>query len=91
MQTWVYRSSKKTDLYVYLAREDGLVDLPEPVLQQLGDPEFALSFDLTETRQLSCEDPVTVLHNLTTQGFHIQMPQDVESLLESLARPTDNT
>jgi len=86
MQTWVYRSSKKAGLYVYLADENGLGSLPGAVLQQLGEPEFALSFDLTPERRLGSEDPRTVLENLQSQGFHIQMPRDVELILESIAR-----
>jgi len=43
MQCYIYRSSIKDGLYVYLAHEDGLEKLPPPVLKQLGIPELAIT------------------------------------------------
>lgn len=91
MQCYIYRSSIKEGLYVYLADEDGLTSLPEPVLKQLGQPEFAMTLDLHPERKMSQEDAVTVLDNLTTKGFHVQMPRDIEQQLESIARTSNNS
>ncbi len=84
MQCFVYRSSVKEGLYVYLADKDGLEQLPQAVLKQLGEPELALELELTETRKLRIEDPKQVLANLRSQGFHVQMPRDIEPWLKSL-------
>ncbi|MGI9293379.1 MAG: YcgL domain-containing protein, partial [Pseudomonadales bacterium] len=60
-----------------------------PVLQQLGEPEFALEFQMSPTRKLSYEDPAEVIANLESQGFHLQMPnEDVEAILDRIANPT---
>ncbi len=88
MQCYIYRSSIKEGLYVYLAEEDGIDKLPVPVRKQLGVPEFAMSLELSVERKLSQEDTATVLENLASQGFHIQMPRDVEQLLASIAHET---
>lgn len=85
MQCFVYRSSIKSGLYVYLADEDGLGQLPEPVRRQLGQAELALSFELSESRRLSQEDPREVMDNLRRQGFHIQMTDDIEPLLQRVS------
>ena len=85
MQCYIYRSSVKDGLYVYLAEENGLESLPKPVLKQLGAPEFAMSIDLTPERALGQEHTPTVLENLTKQGFHVQMPRDIESQLKAVA------
>lgn len=85
MQCYIYRSSIKEGLYVYLADEDGLERLPEPVLKQLGTPEFSLSLDLQPDRKLVQEDARVVLDNLASRGFHVQMPRDIEQQLESIA------
>ncbi|MBX2838049.1 MAG: YcgL domain-containing protein [Gammaproteobacteria bacterium] len=88
MQCFVFRSTKKEGLYVYLKDRDTLDRLPEAVKQQLGQPEFALEFDLTPTRKLGYEDPAEVLTNLESQGFHLQMPkEDVEAILDRIANP----
>lgn len=85
MQCYIYRSSIKDGLYVYLALEDGLDALPDPVKKQLGDAEFAMALELTPTRKLGQEDTEKVIENLTNQGFHIQMPRDLETQLERLS------
>jgi len=64
MHTYVYRSSKKDGLYLYLPNTIDKCDIPAPVMQQMGEPELALSFMLTADRKLSQEDPTTVLSNL---------------------------
>ena len=85
MQCYIYRSSVKDGLYVYLAEENGLEKLPGPVLKQLGVPEFAMSLELTPERSLGQEHAPTVLENLALQGFHVQMPRDIESQLQQVA------
>ena len=86
MQCFVYRSSKKDGLYVYLADEDGLEKLPEPVQKQLGEPEFAMAIDLSKRTSLGHEDISEVRKNLENQGFHIQMPKDIEHLVAKAAK-----
>lgn len=86
MQCYIYRSSIKEGLYVYLADEDGLNTLPEPVLKQLGTPEYTMTLDLHPDRKLGQEDAVAVLKNLASSGFHVQMPRDIEHQLQSIAR-----
>ncbi len=86
MQCYIYRSSIKEGLYVYLADEDGLETLPQPVMKQLGTPEFSMTLELHPDKALGQEDVCVVLKNLKSQGFHIQMPRDVEHQLEAIAR-----
>lgn len=84
----IYRSSIKDGLYVWLRDDDGLGNLPAPVLKQLGQPELAMSIELKATQKLPQEDAETVLANLQSQGYHIQMPSDIESLVEAIVRDT---
>ncbi|MFK8080322.1 MAG: YcgL domain-containing protein [Granulosicoccus sp.] len=85
MQCYIYRSSVKDGLYVYLAEEDGLEKLPGPVMKQLGVPEYAMTLDLSPDRKLGQENAATVLDNLKQHGFHLQMPRDIEQQLASVA------
>ena len=86
MHTYVYRSTKKDGLYLYLPNTIDKCELPDAVLKQMGEPELALSFMLTANRKLGQEDPATVLSNLKSQGFHIQMPHDIEGQIAAIAR-----
>ena len=85
MQCYIYRSSLKEGMYVYLNEEDGLEKLPAAVLKQLGTAEFAMSIELSADRKLGQEEASTVLENIHKQGFHVQMPRDLERQLESIA------
>ncbi len=84
MHTYVYRSSKKDGLYLYLPQTIDKCELPEAVLRQMGEPELALSFMLTASRKLGQENPATVKANLLSQGFHIQMPRDIEDQIAAI-------
>ncbi len=86
MQVNVYRSSIKEGMYVYVASPDDLEKLPDAVMAQLGTPELALEFDLTADRSLENANAKDVLHNIATQGFHIQMPRDIETILADITR-----
>lgn len=85
MQVYIYRSEKREGLYVYLADKDMLSRLPEAVKQQLGNAELSLEIDLTAERKLSQEDSATVLDNISKNGYHLQMPRDIEAQLMSAA------
>ncbi len=83
----IYRSNRKVDTYLYLADKDDFSILPESLLGIFGDPEFSFSFELTADKKLSKEDTVEVLENLKTQGYHLQLRDDVlvEQMLEMKA------
>jgi len=79
MQCWIYRGSEREGLYVWVSTEDGLDDVPVPVRRQLGRPALAMTLELHAHSKLGQEDPAKVLANLERQGFHVQMPRDIES------------
>lgn len=74
MHAYVYKSLRKADTYVYLARRDGLDDLPPPVREQLGRLEFVLEVALTPGRRLARVDAGQVRAALAERGFFLQMP-----------------
>jgi uncharacterized protein len=81
----IYRSSKKEGLYVYVLEDAGLDHLPDPVMKQLGEPTLALTVDLSKRTSLGQENIAEVRSNLESQGFHIQMPKDIEHLVTQAA------
>jgi uncharacterized protein YcgL (UPF0745 family) len=70
----VYRSNKKAGVYLYLAREHAWEDLPEDLINTLGECEVAMHLDLTKREKLASEDIVVVRKNLQEQGYHLQLP-----------------
>ena len=77
MFCYIYRSNRKVDTYLYLADKDDFSILPENFLSLFGDPEFSFSFELTMDKKLAREDASEVLANLESQGYHLQLQDDV--------------
>ncbi len=73
----IYRSNLKLDTYLYLLDKDDFSIVPQELLRVFGPPEFSFSFDLTEDRKLAKEDAAEVLENLTQQGYHLQLQDDI--------------
>ena len=77
MHAYVYKSQRKADTYVYLAKRDDFDCLPPPVRTQLGALAFVLDVALTPERRLAQADADVVRANLAERGFHLQMPKTV--------------
>ena len=89
---FIYRCSRKPDMYIYLAEKDDFSVVPDTVMNGLGLTEFAMELELGEDSKLAKEDPKQVLDNLEANGFHLQLPDDtpIEELMARLARQTSH-
>ncbi|MCZ6797563.1 MAG: YcgL domain-containing protein [Gammaproteobacteria bacterium] len=83
MLCYIYRSSRKIDTYLYLVDKDDFSILPEDLLKIFGDPEFSFSLVLGKDKKLAMEDAGEVLNNLESQGYHLQLQNEllVEEML----------
>lgn len=81
----IYRSSKKDEMYVYIAAQtteptnndvDPLEVLPEAMRQAFGRPTFVMNLKLSADRKLARVNIHHVLDSLETRGFFIQMPPE---------------
>jgi len=82
VQCFIYRSNKKTELYLYLAKQDDFSQIPEALLKSIGQPEYVMELDITPERKLARESAADVLKGIEENGFYIQMPPSIVSLLE---------
>jgi len=80
----IYRSPRKQGMYLYVPREKGVSEVPEALLAVFGKPEHAMDLVLTEQRKLAWENIQQVMHNLQTQGYHLQMPPQAEDWIVHL-------
>ena len=74
MQCFVYKSPRKADTYVFLAKRDGFDVLPAPIAETLGKLVWVMDLDLTPERKLAREDAAVVIANIERRGFHLQLP-----------------
>lgn len=88
MNCYIYRCSRKEDLYIYLAEKDDFSSVPAQVMRGLGITEFAMELELSATTKLVKEDAATVMKNLEDMGFHLQLPSDtsVEAIMTRIAK-----
>ena len=75
---WIYKSTRKEEMYLYLAEEDGFDEVPEPLKQSFGDPIFVMELKLSKQRQLARADVIAVIKSLCEEGFYLQIPPKLD-------------
>ncbi|WP_456373444.1 YcgL domain-containing protein [Thiolapillus sp.] len=75
---WIYRSSKKDEMYLYLAEEDNFEAVPEPLMARFGKPVWVMFLDLDARRKLARADVENVMRQLQNEGYYLQMPPDLQ-------------
>ena len=87
MLCFIYRSSLKPDVYIYLAEEDVFDNVPKEIFNSLGILEFSMELELTSRTKLARENIETVLNNLKEHGFHLQLAgnESVEAIMRRIA------
>ena len=82
----VYKSSANSDMYLFVARSDGLSRVPESLLQRFGKPQRALTLMIDPQRQLARADAEAVLDSLQQRGFYLQLPPAAEDYMQAVNR-----
>ena len=85
---YIYRCSRKPDMYIYLAEKDVFSCVPDAIMNGLGITEFAMELELHADKKLAREDPAVVMQNLEENGFHLQLPDNtpVEEIMAKISR-----
>ena len=77
----VFRSPRKEEMYLYVDKAHGLVDVPEVLMTQFGEPEAVMTLILDSQRKLARADTAEVLADIAEKGFYLQMPPTAAQLL----------
>ena len=80
----IYESTHKAGMYLYVERAQGLQRVPEALRAIFGCGRHSFDLILTPQRQLAREDIHQVLKNLQEQGYHLQMPLELDACIEPL-------
>lgn len=70
----IYRSSKKAEMYLYVAKGMDMETLPAELMKYFGQPEHVMDMLLREARPLARVDVLEVMQTISDQGFFLQMP-----------------
>ena len=69
---------------MYLAEQDDFSCLPDALLKQASPLELAMELTLTRNKKLRKENAGVVIDNLSKQGYHVQLPETIDSLIKTL-------
>lgn len=83
---YIYRSSKKDELYLFLAKEDDFECVPPEVMNAFGAPKKAMELEVKPGMKMARSNPAEVLANLKERGFHLQMPPPTHELVEEVLK-----
>ncbi|MBW7470032.1 YcgL domain-containing protein [Marinobacter sp. F4218] len=75
----VFRSSKKSDTYIYVRRGQVWEDLPESLRGIFGQPVHSMDLIMTPDRKLARTTGKQVLEALAEKDFYLQMPEEHDS------------
>jgi len=74
MRCVVYKSERKPDCYLYVTTKDEFTEVPEALLNMMGELQFIMNLDLASRDKLGYADIAEVTRLLGEQGFFLQMP-----------------
>lgn len=86
MKCFIYKSSKKDQLYLYLPKKDDFEAVPPILRDTMGQPEFVMELELDAERKLARANATDVLAGLEEKGFYLQMPPK-DPLLDMRVNP----
>lgn len=72
----VFRSSKKSDTYIYVRRGHKWDELPDSLRAIFGNPVHSMDLIMTPGRKLARATGEQVLSAITEQDFFLQMPEE---------------
>ncbi|MFT5451399.1 MAG: hypothetical protein ACI9N9_000883 [Enterobacterales bacterium] len=77
MICYIYRSTLKSEMYLYTLTKDEYSNIPEPLLKAFGRPEFSMVINLQKRDKLARVDINKVKEHLDTEGYYLQMPPSI--------------
>lgn len=79
----IYRSPLREQTYLYLEKKDDFSRVPAELLRSFGQPQLAMVISLGGRDKLASADIHKVKHQLTEQGYYLQVPPPLENLLKT--------
>ena len=61
-------------MYLYIKKGDDFDTLPKELSAQFANPIFVMDLLLTKDKKLARDNVETVINNLNSKGFHLQLP-----------------
>ncbi|TWD41887.1 YcgL domain-containing protein [Pantoea sp. SJZ147] len=79
----IYRSPVRDQTYLYVEKKDDFSRVPDALLKGFGKPQLAMEVNLAQRDKLANADINNVKQGLSEQGYYLQIPPPIESLLKT--------
>lgn len=76
----IYKSIKKEEMYLYVAKRDDFSRVPNELLSVFGKPQFVMLFNLNGEKRLARAENQDVLQKIEQDGYYLQLPPPPEDL-----------
>ncbi|MGP2450853.1 YcgL domain-containing protein [Pantoea stewartii subsp. indologenes] len=79
----IYRSPVRDQTYLYVEKKDDFSRVPDALLKGFGKPQLAMVINLAQRDKLANADINKVKQGLSEQGYYLQIPPPIGSLLKT--------
>jgi len=80
----IYKSVKEQDMYLYVAKSDGLKRVPEALLERFGKPKHTITIVLQPGRRLARTTAEKMVAELEEKGFYLQLPERKDDYMSEI-------
>lgn len=70
----VYKSIRKSQTYLFIAKRDDFEPVPDPLLTQFGPPQLVSLLNIKPDTQLAMVDANSVIAAIQKDGYFLQLP-----------------
>ncbi|WP_354624778.1 YcgL domain-containing protein [Psychromonas sp. MME2] len=70
----VYKSIRKQQTYLFIAKRDDFSMVPDALLTQFGPPQLVSLLNIKEETKLALTEAKNVLSAITKTGYYLQLP-----------------
>ena len=70
----VYKSIRKQQTYLFIAKRDDFTPVPDALLTQFGPPQLVSLLNIKEETKLALADAKNVLSAIVKNGYYLQLP-----------------
>ncbi len=70
----VYKSIRKSQTYLFIAKRDDFSPVPDPLLSQFGPPQLVTVLNLKDDTKMAFAEADKVLKAIVSNGFYLQLP-----------------
>lgn len=78
----VYKSSRKAETYLFVAKRDHFEEVPAPLMEMFGVPKLVMLLPLNKRDHLALADIEKVKAEVADKGYYLQLPPPKPNLLD---------